>query len=138
MNWSTVRGALGPGPAPKPELSKARMSSSLWSNRSARPADVQEIGAVRPTQSTASIDRCYAVAYRILRDMHLAQDATQQAMLSAWRDLPTLRDPVAPTKGGAGRPPWLRRQTIANRGCEVHPGRVPPVQGQPVASAAAR
>ncbi|HTG41470.1 MAG TPA: sigma factor, partial [Methylomirabilota bacterium] len=43
--------------------------------------------------ATASADRCYALAYRILRDMHLAQDATQQALLSAWRDLPTLRDP---------------------------------------------
>jgi RNA polymerase sigma-70 factor, ECF subfamily len=43
--------------------------------------------------ASASVDRCYAVAYRILRDMHLAQDATQQALLGAWRDLPTLRDP---------------------------------------------
>jgi RNA polymerase sigma-70 factor (ECF subfamily) len=40
-----------------------------------------------------SIDRCYAIAYRILRDVHRAQDATQQALLGAWRDLPTLRDP---------------------------------------------
>src|SRR5690349_1555672 len=38
-------------------------------------------------------DRCYALAYRILRDPHRAQDAVQQALLSAWRDLPTLRDP---------------------------------------------
>jgi RNA polymerase sigma factor (sigma-70 family) len=38
-------------------------------------------------------DRCYAVAYRILRDQHRAQDAVQQALLGAWRDLPTLRDP---------------------------------------------
>jgi len=44
--------------------------------------------------ATASIDRSYAIAYRILRDMHLAQDATQQALLSAWRDLPTLREPA--------------------------------------------
>ena len=38
-------------------------------------------------------DRCYGLAYRILRDPHRAQDATQQAMLGAWRDLPRLRDP---------------------------------------------
>jgi RNA polymerase sigma-70 factor (ECF subfamily) len=39
------------------------------------------------------IDRCYALAYRILRDPDRAQDASQQALLGAWRDLPTLRDP---------------------------------------------
>ena len=44
--------------------------------------------------ATDSIDRCYAIAYRILRDMHLAQDATQQALLGAWRDLPSLREPA--------------------------------------------
>ena len=38
-------------------------------------------------------DRCYALAYRILRDPHRAQDAVQQALLGAWRDLPNLRDP---------------------------------------------
>jgi RNA polymerase sigma-70 factor (ECF subfamily) len=38
-------------------------------------------------------DRCYAVAYRMLRDPHRAQDAVQQALFGAWRDLPTLRDP---------------------------------------------
>ena len=38
-------------------------------------------------------DRCYGLAYRILRDHHSAQEATQQAMLGAWRDLPRLRDP---------------------------------------------
>ena len=43
--------------------------------------------------ASASVDRCYALAYRILRDPHRAQDATQQALLGAWRDLPTLRDP---------------------------------------------
>jgi RNA polymerase sigma-70 factor (ECF subfamily) len=43
--------------------------------------------------ATASVDRCYALAYRILRDHYRAQDATQQALLGAWRDLPTLRDP---------------------------------------------
>ena len=38
-------------------------------------------------------DHCYALAYRILRDPHRAQDATQQALIRAWRDLATLRDP---------------------------------------------
>jgi len=41
-----------------------------------------------------SADGCYALAYRILRDPHRAQDAAQRAMLGAWRDLPTLRDPA--------------------------------------------
>ncbi len=38
-------------------------------------------------------DRCYAIAYRILRDVDRAQDAVQQAFLRAWRELPRLRDP---------------------------------------------
>ena len=38
-------------------------------------------------------DRCYAIAYRILRDVERAQDAVQQALLLAWRELPRLRDP---------------------------------------------
>ena len=37
-------------------------------------------------------DRCFAIAYRILRDHEAAQDAVQQAFLLAWRDLPRLRD----------------------------------------------
>jgi RNA polymerase sigma-70 factor (ECF subfamily) len=45
------------------------------------------------TLAAATVDRCYGLAYRILRDHHSAQDATQQALLGAWRDLPTLRDP---------------------------------------------
>ncbi len=40
-----------------------------------------------------SADRCYALAYRILRDPHRAQDAAQQALIGAWRNLPSLRDP---------------------------------------------
>jgi RNA polymerase sigma-70 factor, ECF subfamily len=44
--------------------------------------------------AAASVDRCYALAYRVLRDHHRAQDATQQALLGAWRDLATLRDPA--------------------------------------------
>jgi RNA polymerase sigma-70 factor (ECF subfamily) len=39
-------------------------------------------------------DRLHAVAHRILRDLDLAEDATQQALLAIWRDLPQLRDPA--------------------------------------------
>ncbi|HET9346301.1 MAG TPA: RNA polymerase sigma factor [Candidatus Limnocylindrales bacterium] len=42
--------------------------------------------------ATAHVDRCYGLAYRILRDQDRAQDAAQQALLGAWRDLPTLRE----------------------------------------------
>ena len=38
-------------------------------------------------------DRLMAVAFRILRDVDRAEDAVQQAIVSAWRDLPKLRDP---------------------------------------------
>ena len=38
-------------------------------------------------------DSLYSVARRILRDTTLAQDATQQALLDAWRHLPQLREP---------------------------------------------
>jgi RNA polymerase sigma-70 factor (ECF subfamily) len=37
-------------------------------------------------------DRCYAIAYRIIRDLDRAQDAVQQAFVLAWQELPRLRD----------------------------------------------
>lgn len=37
--------------------------------------------------------RLFTVAHRILRDYHRAEDATQQAIVLIWRDLPGLRDP---------------------------------------------
>ena len=40
-------------------------------------------------------DRFHGVAFGILRDMELAQDAVQAALLTLWRDLPKLRDPAA-------------------------------------------
>ena len=44
--------------------------------------------------AVAAGDRLHAVAHRILRDTDLAEDATQQALLDIWRDLPDLRDPA--------------------------------------------
>jgi RNA polymerase sigma-70 factor, ECF subfamily len=39
-----------------------------------------------------AVDRLYAIARMILRDTELAEDAAQEALVRAWRDLPTLRD----------------------------------------------
>ena len=39
-----------------------------------------------------AVDRLYAIARLVLRDADLAEDATQDALVRAWRDLPTLRD----------------------------------------------
>lgn len=44
--------------------------------------------------AAARVDRLYAVAFGILRDSERAADATQQALLNAWRQLPSLRDPM--------------------------------------------
>jgi len=38
-------------------------------------------------------DRLFSVAQRILRDVDLAEDAAQQAIVTIWRELPELRDP---------------------------------------------
>src|SRR5215213_9833245 len=44
--------------------------------------------------AAAVADQYLAVSRRILRDLVLAEDATQQALLSIWQDLPQLRDPA--------------------------------------------
>jgi RNA polymerase sigma-70 factor, ECF subfamily len=40
-----------------------------------------------------SLDRLVGTAGLLLRDTDAAQDAAQDALIRAWRDLPTLRDP---------------------------------------------
>ena len=42
----------------------------------------------------AIADRFLAVSHRILSDIDLAEDATQQALLGVWQNLPQLRDPA--------------------------------------------
>jgi RNA polymerase sigma-70 factor (ECF subfamily) len=44
--------------------------------------------------ATTIADRFLATSHRILSDIDLAEDATQQALLSVWQDLPQLRDPA--------------------------------------------
>ena len=41
----------------------------------------------------ARVDRLFGIARRILRDVDRAEDALQDALVIAWRDLPDLRDP---------------------------------------------
>ena len=50
-------------------------------------------------------NRLYAMACLILRDNDRAEDATQEAIVRAWRELPRLRDPDRFEA-------WLRRLTI--------------------------
>jgi RNA polymerase sigma-70 factor, ECF subfamily len=64
----------------------------------ARHGDREAFGAL--TQEAG--DRCMAIAFRILRDVSLAEDAVQTAFVSAWRELATLRDP-------SRFEPWLHR-----------------------------
>ena len=47
-------------------------------------------------------DRLYAIAYRILREIDRSEDAVQQTLVIAWRELPRLRDPDR-------FEPWLNR-----------------------------
>jgi RNA polymerase sigma-70 factor, ECF subfamily len=39
-------------------------------------------------------DRLYAIAYRVLRDVDRAEDAVQDALVIAWRDLRGRREPA--------------------------------------------
>ncbi len=43
--------------------------------------------------ATSAADRLYAVARLILRQTDLAEDAVQEALVRAWQQLPSLRDP---------------------------------------------
>ena len=54
----------------------------------ARRGDREAFGVL----AAGAVDRLYAIARLVLRDTELAEDATQEALVRAWRDLPTLRD----------------------------------------------
>ena len=41
----------------------------------------------------AASNRLYGIAWRILRDQYLAEDALQQTLIAVWNGLPRLRDP---------------------------------------------
>ena len=54
----------------------------------ARQGDEEAFGAL----VRAVGDRSIYIAHRILRDADLAEDAVQAALITVWRELPTLRD----------------------------------------------
>lgn len=54
----------------------------------ARRGDREAFGVL----AGGAVDRVYAIARLVLRDTDLAEDASQEALVRAWRDLPTLRD----------------------------------------------
>lgn len=54
----------------------------------ARRGDREAFGVL----AGGAVDRLYAIARLVLRDTELAEDATQDALVRAWRDLPSLRD----------------------------------------------
>jgi RNA polymerase sigma-70 factor (ECF subfamily) len=64
----------------------------------ARQGDAEAFDALARTVG----DRCMAIAFRILRDTSLAEDAVQAALIVAWRQIRALRDP-------ARFQPWLER-----------------------------
>jgi RNA polymerase sigma-70 factor, ECF subfamily len=64
----------------------------------AKQGDIEAFDALARTAG----DRCMAIAHRILRDADLAEDAVQAALITAWRELKSLRDPDR-------FEPWLHR-----------------------------
>ncbi len=79
----------------------------------------------------AAADRLYGLARMILRDPDRAEDATQEALVKAWRELPRLRDPDRFEA-------WLRRLLVnacydearrAGRRAEVRLIAVPEIGG---------
>src|SRR6476646_1719538 len=62
------------------------------------------------------VDRLYASARLIIGDNGAAEDATQEALVAAWRDLSTLRDPERFDT-------WLRRLLVRECYREAHRGR---------------
>ena len=54
----------------------------------ARSGDEEAFASI----ARGSADRLFAVAHRILRDVGRAEDAVQQTLVTAWRELPGLRE----------------------------------------------
>lgn len=86
-----VRQPGGRGPYSAFDASEATegMDAHIELVRRAQAGDERAFAALVPDAA----DRLLGVAYRILHDGALAEDATQQALLTAWRHIRELRDP---------------------------------------------
>ena len=78
------------------------MDAVTTAARAAASADDALVRRARTGDATAfaelvdtRVDRCYRLAWSVLSNDADAADATQDALLSAWRQLPRLRDPAA-------------------------------------------
>jgi RNA polymerase sigma-70 factor (ECF subfamily) len=69
--------------------------------RRAQRGDREAFAALVPP----AVDRLVGVAYRILGDPDLAEEATQLALIRAWKKLPSLREPER-------FDPWLYRLVV--------------------------
>src|SRR5690242_21739388 len=75
------RGRASRGASREPRLDRDLVERARRGDREAFAVLVHQVS-----------DTLYAIAYRILRDTGLAEDALQNALVLAWRRLPHLRD----------------------------------------------
>jgi RNA polymerase sigma-70 factor (ECF subfamily) len=75
------------GATPAPQDGRERVLRTLVER--AKEGDEEAFGAL----VRAVGDRCIFIAHRILRDIDLAEDAVQVALVQVWRELPSLREP---------------------------------------------
>ena len=94
---------------------------------------------------TTRIDRCYRLAWSILLNDQDAADATQEAFVAAWRQLPRLRDPAAfdgwLNRVVANAARMARRHRVRLREVSVvapSSGDVSPTMNEPIPDAFAR
>jgi DNA-directed RNA polymerase specialized sigma24 family protein len=86
---------------------------SATSSNEARPEDVGEVASRRVLDlADRGHDRAFRLAGLILGDRAEAEDATQDALVRAWRAAKTLRDRPASTPGSTGS--W---STFVGTGC---------------------
>jgi RNA polymerase sigma factor (sigma-70 family) len=85
-----------------PEMSETRTLLALAADKDAAPADRQEAFGALVVRFQ---DLAWGCAWAVLRDDALAEEAAQEAFITAWRRLDQLREPEA-------FPGWLRRLVL--------------------------